>query len=159
MSSRASSASPAAIELRLADLMRFATDPGIDVVLSARGGYGLSRLLDSIDYAAIKARAPIIAGYSDFTVFSLAYLALARGVSFSGPSAGDFGATAPDPFTLEHFFGVIGARRYEIDVQLDGPAGEHTGRLWGGNLVMLGRTAGHAFFSTRPQRHPRCRRR
>ena len=86
-------------ELRLGDLMRFATDPAIDVVLSARGGYGLSRLLDRIDYAAIKARAPIIAGYSDFTAFSLAYLALARGVSFSGPSAGDFGATEPDPFT------------------------------------------------------------
>ena len=71
-------------QLRLADLMRFATDPGIDVVLSARGGYGLSRLLDSIDYAAIKARAPIIAGYSDFTVFSLAYLALARRREFLG---------------------------------------------------------------------------
>ena len=75
-------------ELRLADLMRFATDPSIDVVLAGRGGYGLSRLLDRIDFAAIKARAPIIAGYSDFTAFSLAYLARAGGVSLSGPSAG-----------------------------------------------------------------------
>ena len=133
-------------ELRLGDLMRFATDPAIDVVLSARGGYGLSRLLDRIDYAAIKARAPIVAGYSDFTAFSLAYLALARGVSFSGPSAGDFGATEPDAFTVGHFFGVIGARRYEIDVQLDGPAGEHTGRLWGGNLVMVAALLGTRFF-------------
>ncbi len=29
------------------------------------------------------------------------------GVSFAGPSAGDFGAEQPDPFTVEHFFGVL----------------------------------------------------
>ncbi len=133
-------------ELRLADLMRFGTDGAIDVVLAARGGYGLSRLLDAIDFAAIKARAPVIAGYSDFTAFSLAYLARAGGVSLSGPSAGDFGAPAPDPYTVEHFFGLIEARRYEIDVALDGPVGEHAGRLWGGNLVMIAALLGTPYF-------------
>src|SRR5215207_9225361 len=70
-------------DLRLADLQRLATDPTIDVVLSARGGYGLSRLLGRIGFAEIKARAPVIVGYSDFTAFSLAYLARG-GVSFAG---------------------------------------------------------------------------
>lgn len=132
--------------LRLAELMRFATDASIDVVLSARGGYGLSRLLDAIDFAAIKARAPVIAGYSDFTAFNLGYLARAGGVSLSGPSAGDFGSAAPDPFTVEHFFGLIEARRHEIDVALEGPIGEHVGRLWGGNLVMVAAMLGTPYF-------------
>jgi muramoyltetrapeptide carboxypeptidase len=131
--------------LRLAELQRFATDPSIDLVLSARGGYGLSRLLDRIDYAAIRARKSALVGYSDFTAFNLAFLAHG-GVSFAGPSAGDFGAEQPDPFTVEHFFGVLGARRYAVDVTLDGPVRTFEGRLWGGNLAMLASVLGTPFM-------------
>jgi len=132
-------------ELRLAELQRFATDPSIDLVLSARGGYGLSRLLDRIDYAAIRARKGALVGYSDFTAFNLAFLAHG-GVSFAGPSAGDFGAQQPDPFTVEHFFGVLGARTYAVDLALDGPARAVEGRLWGGNLAMLASVIGTPFM-------------
>lgn len=131
--------------LRLAELQRFATDPSIDLVLSARGGYGLSRLLDRIDYAAIRARGARLAGYSDFTAFNLAYLARG-GVSFAGPSAGDFGAEQPDPFTVEHFFGVLQSRSYAVEVALDGPARTLEGRLWGGNLAMLVSLLGTPFL-------------
>lgn len=122
--------------LRLADLQRMATDRTIDLVLCARGGYGLSRLLDRIDFAAIKARAPLLVGYSDFTSFSLAYLARG-GVSFAGPSAGDFGAAEPNAFTVEHFFGALAGPRYAIDLDLQGPRADVSGKLWGGNLQMV----------------------
>jgi muramoyltetrapeptide carboxypeptidase len=131
--------------LRLAELQRFATDPSIDLVLSARGGYGLSRLLDRIDYAAIRARRARLAGYSDFTAFNLAYLAHG-GVSFAAPSAGDFGAEQPDPFTVEHFFGVLQSRSYAVEMPLDGPARTVEGRLWGGNLAMLVSLLGTPFM-------------
>ncbi len=133
-------------DLRLADLMRFATDPGIDVVLCGRGGYGLSRLLDRIDFAAIRERAPVIAGYSDFTAFNLAYLARAGGVSLTGVSAGDFGAAAPDSYTVDHFFALIESAGQSIDVELEGPPGEFAGRLWGGNLVMVAALVGTPYF-------------
>jgi muramoyltetrapeptide carboxypeptidase len=132
-------------DLRLAELQRFATDPSIDLVLCARGGYGLSRLIDRIDFAAIRARNAPLVGYSDFTAFSLALLARG-GVSFGGPSALDFGAEQPDPFTVEHFFGVLGARRYAIDLSLDGPARTVEGRLWGGNLAMVLSLVGTPFM-------------
>lgn len=132
-------------ELRLAELQRFATDPSIDLVLSARGGYGLSRLLDRVDYAAIRARKAVLVGYSDFTAFNLAFLAHG-GVGFAGPSAGDFGALPPDPFTVEHFFGVLGASSYAVDLTLDGPARTTEGRLWGGNLAMLLSVLGTPFM-------------
>lgn len=122
--------------LRLSDLHRFATDRAIDMVLATRGGYGLSRLLDRIDYAAIKARRPVLVGYSDFTAFSLAYLARG-GVSFAGPSATDFAAPQPDRFTVEHFFRVLHSDRCAIDLTLDGPRCDVSGRLWGGNLAMV----------------------
>jgi muramoyltetrapeptide carboxypeptidase len=123
-------------DLRLADLQRFATDPTIDLVLCARGGYGLSRLLDRIDFAAIRSRAPVVAGYSDFTAFNLAYL-VAGGISFAGPSAGDFGATILDAFMTEHFFGVLEHAKHPIELTLDGPAVDVSGKLWGGNLAIL----------------------
>ena len=121
---------------RLGDLQRFATDTTVDVVLCARGGYGLSRLLDRIDFAAIKARAPIMVGYSDFTALNLAYLTR-RGVSFAGPSAADFGASEPNAFTVEHFFGVLNTKTYAIELQLEGPRADVAGQLWGGNLAMV----------------------
>ena len=132
-------------DLRLADLQRFATDAKISLVVSARGGYGLSRLLDRIDFAGIKARTPIMVGYSDFTAFNLAYLARG-GVSFAGPCAIEFGAPQPSAFTVEHFFGVLGSKRYEIELELRGPRADVAGRLWGGNLAMLVALVGTPHF-------------
>ena len=132
-------------ELRLADLMRFAVEPTFDVVLAARGGYGMTRLLSQVDFAAIRARRPLVVGYSDFTAFHLAYLAHG-GVSFAGPSAEDFGAATPDPFTVEHFFGMLQNRRYAIEFEAEGPACTAEGRLWGGNLALVCALVGTRFL-------------
>ena len=43
----------AADDERLAAIMRMASDPRIDIAVAVRGGYGWSRLLDRIDFAAI----------------------------------------------------------------------------------------------------------
>ncbi len=133
-------------DLRAGDLQSFCTDRSLDVVLSARGGYGLSRLLDRLDFAAIRARRPIVVGYSDFTAFHLAYLAHG-GISFAGPSASDFAATAPDPFTLEQFFAVLGQPSHQLSFDVEGPRRlQVAGRLWGGNLAMLAAMAGTPYM-------------
>ncbi|MGQ0749623.1 MAG: LD-carboxypeptidase [Betaproteobacteria bacterium] len=132
-------------DLRHADLFRFATDPSFDVVLAARGGYGLARFLEKVDFAKIKARRPIVVGYSDFTAFHLAYLARG-GVSFAGPSAGDFGAPAPNAFTVEHFFGVLESPDYAITFDAEGPNCAASGRLWGGNLALVCALVGTRFM-------------
>lgn len=132
-------------DLRLADLQRFAVDPTLDAVLVARGGYGIMRILERLDFAAIRRRAPVIIGYSDFTAFHLAYLAHG-GVSFAGPSAGDFAARPPDAYTVEHFFGVLENPRYAVDFEAEGPACAVAGRLWGGNLALLCALLGTPFL-------------
>jgi muramoyltetrapeptide carboxypeptidase len=124
-------------DLRASELQRFCTDPTIDVVVAARGGYGLSRILDRLDFDAIRRANRTIVGYSDFTAFNLASLALAGGVSFQGPSAGDFGSVSPDPFTVENFFGAIDGTEHALEFDADGPACEVRGTLWGGNLALL----------------------
>ncbi len=124
-------------DLRAAEFQRFCTDPTLDVVLAARGGYGLSRILDRIDFDAIRKANRIICGYSDFTAFNLAYLALAGGVSLQGPSAGDFGAVTVDPFTADNFFAAIEHAEHTLAFDADGPACEVRGTLWGGNLALV----------------------
>jgi len=124
-------------ELRLNDLQRLACDRRVDVVLSARGGYGLSRLLDQIDFEAIGRAGRIIVGISDFTAFNLAYLARADGISFQGPSAGDFAAAEPDTFTVEQFFAALSRGEHRVEFAGEGPDCDVKGRLWGGNLALV----------------------
>jgi muramoyltetrapeptide carboxypeptidase len=132
--------------LRLHDLQRFACDRRLDLVLSARGGYGLSRLLDGIDFEAIGRAGRIIVGISDFTAFSLAYLARAGGISFQGPSAADFAAAEPDPFTVEQFFTTLSHREHRVVFAGDGPDCEVRGTLWGGNLALLAALVGTPYL-------------
>lgn len=133
-------------ELRLAELQSFATDPRLDLVLAARGGFGLTRLLDRLDYAAIARNARLLCGYSDFTAFNLAYLACAGGVSLQGPSATELGAPQPDAFTVEQFFAVVDSPRHSLRFAADGPALSVAGRLWGGNLALLCALLGTPYF-------------
>ena len=133
-------------DLRANEFQRFCTDPTLDVVIAARGGYGLSRILDRLDFEAIRRADRIIVGYSDFTAFNLAYLALAGGVSFQGPSAGDFGAVTPDVFTVDNFFAAIEGTEHTLEFDADGPACEVRGTLWGGNLALLTTLVGTKYF-------------
>jgi muramoyltetrapeptide carboxypeptidase len=124
-------------ELRAAELQRFATDRSLDVVIAARGGYGLSRVLDRLDFGAIRDAGRILVGYSDFTAFGLALLAQADAVSFQGPSAADFGSRGDSEFTIRSFFEAIENPDVSLEFDADGPDLGVEGRLWGGNLSML----------------------
>lgn len=133
-------------DLRVAEFNAFATDPALDVMLTARGGYGLTRLLDRIDYAGIAARRPIIVGYSDFTAFGLAYLATVGGVSFQGPQAVDFARESPEHYTVEQFFAALESPAHEIGFATEAPDLAVRGTLWGGNLAMLVSLLGTPYF-------------
>ena len=57
---------------RLADLNAAIIDDSIDAVWCVRGGYGAMRILDQIDYAAMRRRPKPIIGYSDVTALHAA---------------------------------------------------------------------------------------
>lgn len=133
-------------ELRRRELQQLASDPNVDVVLAARGGYGLSRLLDRLDYEAIARARRIIVGLSDFTAFNLAYLARAGGISFQGPTAADFARPQPQPFTVEHFFAAISEPEHRVEFGGDGPDVEAAGVLWGGNLALVAALVGTPYL-------------
>lgn len=133
---------------RLAAIVRVAADPDADVALMLRGGYGFTRLIDRIDFTALKHSGKRWMGHSDFTAFQLAALATAGMVTFAGPMASyDFGAPAPSAFTLEQCFGVLQNDTWEVDCELEGPAhAAQSGLLWGGNLAMVAHLAGTPYL-------------
>jgi muramoyltetrapeptide carboxypeptidase len=130
-------------ETRLAAIHRVA-QAAPSIALSARGGYGLTRLLGRIDW-------PLLArsvehgtrwvGYSDFTALHLGLLAHTGAASWSGPAAlDDFGRVdEPDDVTRDCFVEAMGgeleAVGFRTDAGFDGLG--VSGRLWGGNLAMV----------------------
>jgi muramoyltetrapeptide carboxypeptidase len=133
---------------RLASVTRMAADPRVELALTLRGGYGWTRLLPHLDFSALAGARKRWLGYSDFTAFQLAALSQAGMTTFAGPSAsGDFGAESPSAFTLEHCFGLLGADRYEVECDLDGPVKcTAAGTLWGGNLALVAHLVGTRYF-------------
>ncbi|HOX20935.1 MAG TPA: LD-carboxypeptidase, partial [Gemmatimonadales bacterium] len=54
-------------EQRLSDLNAAIADPRIDAVWCLRGGYGMTRILDQVDFAPLRKRPKAIIGFSDIT--------------------------------------------------------------------------------------------
>jgi muramoyltetrapeptide carboxypeptidase len=71
-------------DLRARDLNDLLCDPAVDMVLCARGGYGSAKILDRLDYTALRADPKPLVGYSDITALSLGIAARAGVVTFSG---------------------------------------------------------------------------
>jgi len=133
---------------RLASVLRMASDPGVELAIAVRGGYGWSRLIERLDFAVIAAANKRWLGHSDFTAFQLAALASASMVTFAGPLAAyDFGAEKPSEFTMMHCWGLLGSREYTVECALGGVANfAADGVLWGGNLAMLAHLVGTPYM-------------
>lgn len=56
---------------RAAELSAFIDDPDVDAILCARGGYGVSRILDRLDAGRFRAARKPLVGYSDITTLLL----------------------------------------------------------------------------------------
>jgi len=133
---------------RLAALHRIA-DAAPSVALATRGGYGLTRLLDQIDWTCIAKsveHGTRWVGYSDLTALQNGFIARHKGLAmWSGPLAcDDFGRTEADGGVdevtqdcfVEAMSGALEAVGFrEPSGGFDGL--EARGRLWGGNLTVL----------------------
>ncbi|ARP73168.1 LD-carboxypeptidase [Streptomyces pluripotens] len=73
---------------RAADLQNAWCDPTVDAVLCARGGYGAQRLVDLLDWDAMRAAGPkIFVGFSDATVLHEAFATRLGLTTLYGPMA------------------------------------------------------------------------
>ncbi|HEU5039520.1 MAG TPA: LD-carboxypeptidase [Gemmatimonadales bacterium] len=72
---------------RLGDLNAALRDPSVDAIWCIRGGFGTTRILHQVDFAALAARPRPLIGYSDITALLLGAVAEAGVVAFHGPVA------------------------------------------------------------------------
>lgn len=126
-------------EERLADLQEMMDDKKVAAILCARGGYGMSRIIDNLSFKKFKKHPKWIIGYSDITVlhsqlYSNYYIA-----SLHAPMAAAFNdGEANNPFiesvrkALEGELGAYEAPMHEFNKQ-----GSAEGELIGGNLSLL----------------------
>ena len=131
---------------RLAAIGRAAAS-GADVAMVTRGGYGLTRILPALPFAAIAKAVETgtqFVGISDFTAFELAVMAKTGAITWQGPALGeDFGApdgvdeimqACFDDLLLEQGEGAgwrLPAAEAEAALEV------HNAKLWGGNLAVL----------------------
>jgi len=136
---------------RLAAIHRVAS-AAPDIAMATRGGYGLMRLLDGIDWPLLARsveRGTRWVGYSDLTSLQMGLLALHKQPSWMGPMAtGDFGGDTPDDITepcfVEAMTGELEAVGFRTDPGFDGL--EAKGTMWGGNLCSLVSLLGTRYF-------------
>jgi len=133
---------------RLAALHRVAK-AAPSVALATRGGYGLTRLLDQIDWGRIAhsvEHGTRWVGYSDLTALQNGFIARHKGLSmWSGPlAADDFGRTEAeggvDEVTRDCFLEAMSGALEAVGFRAPTAAWdglEARGRLWGGNLTVL----------------------
>jgi muramoyltetrapeptide carboxypeptidase len=137
---------------RAADFNEMVRDKNVKAIFTIRGGYGTPRLLQMIDYRALKAHPKIIVGYSDITALQLAIFRKIGLVTFSGPMTGSDMWRDFDPYTEENFWRILTSNKKigAIDNPDDEPVvilrhGKANGRLVGGNLSLLACLMGTPF--------------
>ncbi len=129
-------------EERVRNLEEFFKNDKIDAIVCTRGGYGVLRILDKINYKVIKNNPKILCGYSDITALLLYIYRKTGMVCFHGAMAnGDFGGEDVSEFTKKSFFETLsGEQVLQFKAQKNGRiinSGEAEGILWGGNLATI----------------------
>jgi len=135
-------------EGRLAQLHAAVADPEVQLIISLRGAYGMTRLLPAIDFEAIAASGKIVVGFSDVTALQMGLMAKTGALSYAGPMiAGDFGAREIDSFTIGDFWRCLAGPTHTIREQAAGNPGlDVRGTVWGGNLAMIVSLLGTPYF-------------
>jgi len=142
-------------ETRLAALHRVA-DQAPGIALATRGGYGMTRLLDHIDWKRVARsveHGTRWVGHSDLTALQLGLLAHAEGITWAGPLAcDDFGrsdeAGGVDEITRDCFLEAMGGELEAVGFRTEAGFDELQvrGTLWGGNLCIVNSMLGTKHF-------------
>lgn len=126
-------------DVRLAELNRVLRDDSVDAIFCARGGYGAMRILDGIDYEAMRRNPRPLVGFSDVTALHQAMAVHAGVASFHGPMLNlDFhdGLSSQTDAWLWSLLSGESPNEHEFDPSQVLYDGEAEGVLFGGCLSL-----------------------
>ncbi len=137
-------------DLRANELNNFFADKNIKGIFCMKGGWGCARILDKIDYDAIKKNPKVLIGFSDITALLLAITHKTGLITFHGP----VGNSGWNDFTKNVFTNVTMLNKPfnfpENPASEDKPfvinSGKAKGELVGGNLTVLSALIGSTYL-------------
>jgi len=131
-------------EERLDDFQQMLDNDEIKAILCARGGYGMTRIIDKISFKKFKKNPKWIIGFSDITVlhshlYSQYYIS-----SIHAPMAGAFNNEEYKNEYVQSLRKLLSGDKikYNIDPNEFNRKGEAIGELVGGNLALLAHLVG-----------------
>ena len=124
---------------RLEDLQKMLDDSNIKAVFCARGGYGISRIIDKLNFSKFRKHPKWVIGYSDITVLHSHIYSNYKIASFHAPMAAAFNdGEFNNQFILSLKDALEGKKaEYECLPQDFNHPGKCSGELVGGNLSLL----------------------
>lgn len=138
-------------EVRASDVNNAFADPDINAVFCLRGGYGVTRILNRIDFTMISKNPKLFLGYSDITGLHVALNQLSNLITLHAPMPSR-GWSTLDPITLQSLTDCLfsplpaGLAPSMPDEPLEMiHPGTATGPVIGGNLSLLTATLGSPF--------------
>jgi muramoyltetrapeptide carboxypeptidase len=131
-------------EERLSDLQEMLDDDSVKAILCARGGYGVGRIIDDIDFKKFKKNPKWIIGFSDITILHAHIYRHCKTATLHAPMAGAFNDGGfNNRYVLSLKNALEGKKtRYAIPPHALNKKGEAVGELIGGNLSLLAHLTG-----------------
>ncbi|MBL7767230.1 MAG: LD-carboxypeptidase [Chitinophagaceae bacterium] len=124
---------------RADEFQRMLDDDQIDAILFGRGGYGVVRIIDRIDFSKFQRQPKWLLGYSDITCVH-SHLHTLYGIpSIHAHMSGGYLAKDADPVSTQSILDVLSGQpiEYGIAPHFMNRTGEAKGILVGGNLALL----------------------
>jgi muramoyltetrapeptide carboxypeptidase len=133
-------------EERITDLQTALDNPNIKAILCSRGGYGLSQIIDSIDFRGFIEHPKWLIGFSDITILHNAITNLGF-ASMHGLMAKQLTELPEKSEEIELWRKILRGDlpRYKTKMHPLNREGKATGKLIGGNLSVLAALRGSSY--------------
>jgi len=132
---------------RAGELDSWLRDPDVKAILFARGGYGTSRIVERLDFDALRRHPKAIAGFSDLTVLLLAAMRRAGIAVFHGPMVAAAGTGVDGERDMARLLALLAGKpgpRAHRGLRTLRP-GRVRAPVAGGNLSLLAHSVGTPF--------------
>ena len=131
-------------EARAADLQEMLDDQNVQAVLCGRGGYGMSRIIDLLDFKNFKKHPKWVIGFSDITLLHNHCTQVLKTASLHAPMAGAFNnGQSNNEWVLSLKHALQGKKaNYKAAPHALNRTGTATGKLVGGNLTLVAHAVG-----------------
>lgn len=133
-------------EQRAEDLQTMLDNPEVKAILCARGGYGLSRIIDQINFSKFIHHPKWVIGFSDITVLHAAIHQLGI-ASIHGPMAAAFNKGVEGAPYIQSEKDILEGRatHFEVGPHVSNQFGTTTAPLVGGNLCLIAHLVGSKY--------------